>query len=421
MAGSFFSRAVDWVATDVKSAAKVLYRRPVIATARLWRRALRDTCCIGITGSAAKTTTKELLHAMLAVHASSVRNSDSNNQLYSVARTLLATRPQTEFCVQELGAFEPGGLTPMLSLLRPRVAVITTIGIDHFTSFRTPAAVALEKSALVAAVPADGLSVLNADDDLVAAMAGASRSRVVTYGIRRPADYRATILHDAWPQRLALRIAHAQQTVEVTTQLCGAHQSVPVLAAIAAACSLGLTLRDAAHVASQFRPLLARMSVNDTPQGVTIIRDDWKAPRWSLPIVFEYLRNAKASRKILVLGSVSDVGGNRGQKYRRTIEAALAAADFVVAVGASAMSSVAGRFGPDAAQRLATFATVEEASNWLWRNARRGDLVLLKGSNHADHLARIALAAERNVSCWRQRCDRDIFCDQCRLIDSAAR
>ena len=413
------NRVADWVAHDVKAAAKALYRRPVIGAARMWREMLGGTCFVGVTGSAAKTTTKELLHAMLASYAPSMKNTDSNNQLYSVARTLIGARPGIRFCVQELGASKPGGLEPMLALLRPRVGVVTTIGTDHYTSFRTREAVAHEKSTLVAALPADGLVVLNADDDLVAAMASSTRARVVTFGLHRPADFRGTLLGSCWPQRLTLRIEHQGSSVEIATRLCGDYQSVAVLAATAAACSLGLSMADAARSAAEFEPLLGRMSVHSTRQGVTFIRDDWKAPRWSLPAAFGFMKDAVASRKLVVLGTLSDSGANTGRKYRRSVLDALEAADYVIGIGERAMS-LAGRLDSPSDLRFRAFRSVEDASTWLRGFAQPGDLVLLKGSNSADHLGRIALAADRAVSCWRRRCGRGIFCDHCRLLEASA-
>jgi len=413
------NRVVDWVAHDAKAAAKALYRRPVIGAARMWREVLGGTCFIGVTGSAAKTTTKELLHAMLANCAPSMKNTDSNNQLYSVARTLIGARPGIRFCVQELGASKPGGLEPMLALLRPRVGVITTIGTDHFTAFRTREAVAHEKGTLVAALPADGLAVLNADDDLVAPMASLSRARVVTFGLHRPADFQGTLLRSCWPRRLTLRIEHGGSSVELATRLCGDYQSVAVLAATAAACSLGMSMAEAARAAAAFEPLLGRMSVHRTGQEVTFIRDDWKAPRWSLPAAFGFMNDAVASRKLIVLGTLSDSGGGAGRKYRRSVLDALEAADHVIGIGERAVS-LAGRLDSPSDLRFHAFQSVEDASTWLRGFAQPGDLVLLKGSNVADHLARIALAADHAVSCWRRRCGRGIFCDHCRLLDSSA-
>lgn len=417
MAPAALNRLADWLTNEGKSVAKSVYRGPVIGAARLWRTVLNGTQFIGVTGSAGKTTTKDLLHAMLASHVPSSKSLDSNNQLYSVARTLLATSPRQLHCVQELGASEPGGLDPMLDLLRPGVGVVTVVGTDHFKSFRSLQAVADEKCRLISALPPDGLAILNADDPFVAAMAASSAARVITFGMEQAADFQGAVLAANWPERLRLRISHAGNSVEIATQFCGAHQSVVVLAAIAAACSLGVPLQAAADVAAMFKPMLGRMSVHSTAHGVTFIRDDWKAPLWSMPAALGFMAEAQAARKFIVVGTVSDAPGKDSPKYARVLQAALTAADHVIGIG-SWTSSATRRLPPPEAPRFHGFGTVQEASAWFWKIARPGDLVLLKGSTRADHLGRIALAGEWNIKCWRQRCGRLIFCDNCRLIGS---
>jgi UDP-N-acetylmuramyl pentapeptide synthase len=125
------------------------------------------------------------------------------------------------------------------------------------------------------------------------------------------------------------------------------------------------------------------------------------------------MARADAARKLIVLGTISD-GGGRSAIYRRVVEAALAAADHVLLVGERA--AAAARRLDTAGGRLIAFATVSDAARWLDGFAQAGDLVLLKGSTRADHLARIALNIDQPVHCWRSRCSRNILCDRCRLV-----
>jgi UDP-N-acetylmuramoyl-tripeptide--D-alanyl-D-alanine ligase len=167
---------LTWLKHDCKNAVKHLYNPLVIAAARQWRGRLEATVCIGVTGSAGKTSTKDLLHAALTAHARSSKSDDSNNQLYNVARTVLASRWRTRYLVQELGISVPGAFEPMLSLLRPKVGVVTNLASDHLGSFGSQDAIAAEKGKLVRCLPSDGLAVLNADDPRVRAMAAVARA-----------------------------------------------------------------------------------------------------------------------------------------------------------------------------------------------------------------------------------------------------
>jgi UDP-N-acetylmuramoyl-tripeptide--D-alanyl-D-alanine ligase len=409
---------LGWLEHGGKQAVKSVYRRPVIESSRLWRRMMPHTRYVGITGSAGKTTTKDLLHAALASQFRSTKNSDSNNQLYGVARTLLGMGLGTQYCVQEVGAGDPGGFDPMLELLRPQVGVVTNIGTDHLSVFRNREGVAAEKGKLIACLPADGIAVLNSDDELVTAMAANCRARVVTYALQSDADYRGEVVNDRWPDRLTLRVSHAGETELVQTRLVGAHQAGNVLAALATACSLGVPLATAALAIREHEPLLGRMSVHPTQRGVTFIRDDWKAPNWSLPKALDFMARARATRKLLVLGTISDSGG-RSNIYRRTVKSALESVDVVLLVGPRA-AAAARRLIAASGGRLLTFQTALAASEWLIEFTRPGDLVLLKGSNTADHLARLALAMDRTVRCWRSRCARGSFCDACNLLTARA-
>ncbi len=412
---SVLGRLIDLFEYRGKHAAKRLYRGPVIAAARLWNQALRNSCRIGITGSAGKTTAKELLYAMLATQASCVKSHDSNNQLYSVARTLIGTRPSARYIVQEVGASHPGGLDPMLALLQPRVGVVTNIGTEHFKTFRTPDGIAAEKRKLIQCLPKSGIAVLNADDERVLNMMRGCRARVVTYGAQPGVDLRGEPLETDWPQPLRMCVKWADETADVATRLYGRHQSVAVMAAIAAACALGVPLKKASVAAGAIDPLRGRMSLYTTANGISFIRDDWKAPVWSMSLALQFLAGARAQRRVVVLGTLSDYGASARPTYRRVVEAALAAAHHVIVVGDRGFS-IEQRLGSFAAGRLHGFDDVRGASAWLRDFLAPGDLVLLKGSNRADHLTRLALAFDKEVRCWRRRCGRHEFCDDCRLL-----
>jgi UDP-N-acetylmuramyl pentapeptide synthase len=412
------NQGLDWFERYGKHRVKAIYHGPITQLARLWRSAHSHTCFIGVTGSAGKTTTKDLLHAALANTFRATKSYDSHNQLYDIARTIFRSPLRTQFCVHEVGAFKPGCFEPMLALLKPRVGVVTNIGGDHKTAFRTLEAVAAEKGKLIAGLPADGIAVLNADEPLVAAMAPGCRARVVTFALHREADFTAEILSDSWPDRLRLKIHHGNDAVMLPTRYLAQYQASSVLAAVATACSLGVPLHEAAAAISAQEPLLARMSVHATARGVTFIRDDFKAPEWSLTKAFECLARSKAERKLIFIGTISDSSGKSGM-YGRAVEAALAASDCVILVGARAMAS-APRLMAAGGDRLFAFRTVREAAHWLRGFARTGDLVLLKGSNSADHMARIALALDQDVRCWRSACPRRVYCDRCALLLSPA-
>ncbi len=405
---------LDFTERRLKPLAKATYQPIVIATMRSWRRWHRRPSYIGITGSAGKTTAKDLLHAALAAGGPTIANSNSNNQLYAIARTLLALRASTAHVVQELGASRPGGLRPLLALLQPTVGVVLNVGLDHRKAFRDGDAIAKEKSLLIAALPADGLAVLNADDARVAAMASLTKARVVRFGFQAEAELCGRVLAARWPERLAVEVTVGGVAQRIETSLYGTQQATSVLAAVATAYSLGVPLARIAERIASVAPLRGRMSLERLPGDISVLRDDWKAPVWSLETAFQILRDARAARRLIVLGTLSDYPGSSRRVYLRAIRAALECAEQVILVGERA--DRAERFVGGAPGSVLGFRTVREAAAYLAGELRAGDLVLLKGSNTSDHLARIPLALAAEVGCWRTRCGRQEFCDDCGLL-----
>ena len=358
---------------------------------------------------------KELLAAILEVQGPVGRSTGSLNAPGEVARTVLATRPRHRAAVLELSADRRGHVDASLRILRPQVAVVTCVGWDHYTTYRGPDAAAAEKAKLVASLPAHGTAVLNADDERVRAMAAACRGRVILYGTAAEAELRATAIHGDWPDRLAFTATWKGESAAVTTRLCGAHWLPSVLGAIGGGLALGVPLADAAAAVGRVEPWPGRLSPFPTPQGITFLRDDWKAPLWSVPLALDVLGRARAERKVAVLGTISDAPGSRSGRLRQVASRALDVADVVLFVGRNAHLALgARRHARDAS--LHARATVREASIFLRDLLRPGDLVLLKGSN-SDHLARIALDWTREVGCWRTDCRLGaVLCDNCRLL-----
>jgi len=388
--------------------------RAGLAAARSHRRQLVGTNFVGVTGSGGKTTTKDLIAAVLGTRLTGTKTPGSENRLTTVGRTILETKHRDGFCVAEIPAFEPGSVAEFSALLRPTVGVVTVVGLDHYKSFRNRETIAAEKRKLLDALPDDGVAVLNADDPDVLAMAEGFRGRVISFGLASGATLQADELRSSWPETLAFTLHAGGKRVAVRTQLNGKHWVTSVLAALAVAQALGIPLGAALEAIAAFEPLVGRMSVS-RPDGVTFLRDDFKAPLWSIDTVLAFLAEARADRKVIVLGTISDYPGSRTRTYRRIAKRALMIADDVVFVGSNARHVrhlVSGLEG----ERLHMFRTVQEAAEHLARTLRGGELVVLKGSNRADHLARLALARSTQVRCWSSDCRRVRLCDDCRLL-----
>ena len=388
--------------------------RAGLAAASAHRRQLTRTDFIGVTGSGGKTTTKDLIAAVLATRLTGTRTPGSENRLTTVGRTILETRRRDGFCVVEVPAFEAGSVAEFSALVRPTVGVVTVVGLDHYKSFRNRERIAAEKRQLVDALPDDGVAVLNADDPLVLAMAEGFRGRVISFGLASSATLQADELRSSWPETLSFTLHADGERMPVRTQLYGKHWVTSVLAALAVGRALGIPLGAALEAIAAFEPVVGRMSASRL-DGVTFLRDDYKAPLWSIDTVLDFLAEARAHRKVIVLGTISDYAGSRTRTYVRMAKRALAVADDVVFVGSNANHLRRGVSSPEGGT-LHTFPTVQEASDHLTKTLRGGELVVLKGSNRADHLARLALVRSTQVRCWSMDCRRVRLCDDCRLL-----
>lgn len=359
-----------------------------LAAAAFHRRRLKDVSFIGVTGSCGKTTTKELIAAVLGASLAGRKSPGTSNSFTAVGKTVLRTTTSDAFCVVEIAAWEPGSVARAARVVAPNIAVVTNIGADHRQAFRTLEAIAAEKVQLLDAVMPGGTAVLNVDDERVSAMARGFRGDVITYGRSSEATLRAESVRSRWPERLSFTLRAGERSHTVRTRLCGEHWITSALAALGVAAAMNLPLELAADALAAVEPPPARMSPV-VLNGVTFIRDDVKAPLWTMDAAFAFLAQARVARKLAVIGTISDYFGSTSRAYRRAAEGALAVADEVLFVGPNAQRALNARGD---GLPLHAFETVNGAVEHLRANLRRHDLVLVKGSE-TDRLARILQAA----------------------------
>ena len=388
------------------------------------RRDVRGVTFIGVTGSCGKTTTVRLTAHVLAGSYAGTASAEDANCGGGLAATVLAVTPTDRFCVQELGAWGPGTLDASLAVVRPEVGVVTNVRRDHLSAFRTLEATQQEKSKLIAALPSDGTAILNVDDPRVAAMAELTSAQVVTFGRTASAAVRASNVGARWPDRLSFDVANRGRTERVQTRLLGEEGLGSALAAIAIGTALGVPLDAIASRLATAEPPSRRMTATTLPDGVTFVRDDFKAPSDSLGASLDFLREADAARTIFVVGRISDYGGRSRPTYTAFAEQATRDVDELVFVGERAHELWGSGQTPWTARparaRVSVFRTVEEASRWLQPELRRGDLVLLKASGPADHLERLLLDRTVGVTCWLPDCGLVVGCDDCPHLTAAA-
>jgi UDP-N-acetylmuramoyl-tripeptide--D-alanyl-D-alanine ligase len=346
-----------------------------------------------VTGSAGKTTTKELLAAMLGQRFLVGRSPGNLNNLYGFPLALLALDEEVDWMVAEMGMSVAGELARISRLGRPDVAVFTNVRPAHLESFGTVRAIAGAKAELLEGLEPDGLVVANADDPEVMWIAARHAGPVVTYGIESPeADVRAVDLGPLDPTGTRFTLIAGdgvEQRVELG--LHGRYNVENCLAAAAAALALGVSVEEVADAASRSLPGPGRGEVLALSPGGVLVDDSYNSNPSALAQALEAAAALVGERHWVVLGDMLELGEEAASFHREAGRTAVAAGfDPVYGVGelSKAMVGAAARAGAE----TGWWATAAEAAAGL-PAPRPGDVVLVKGSR--------GVGLERVVRRWR--------------------
>jgi UDP-N-acetylmuramoyl-tripeptide--D-alanyl-D-alanine ligase len=362
---------------------------------------LSELSIVGITGSSGKTTTKDFVAQLLARLGPTVAPAGSFNNELGLPHTVLRADPGTRFLVLEMGARGPGHLQYLCRIAPPRIGVVVNVGVAHIGEFGSVEAIAAAKSELVRALPPDGIAVLNADDDRVAAMAGFTRAVVLRFGEAADATVRAADVRLDERGRPSYRLILPEAEVPVQLGVSGRHQVGNTLAAAAVARAAGMSAADLGPALSDLRLVSTRrMDVYDRPDGVTVIDDSYNAnPASTAAALHALAAIGRGRRRVAVLGYLAELGEQERAGHEEVGRlAAQLGTDRVVVVGGAAgpihdgAVAVAG-WGGDS-----VLVTDQEAAVALLRaELRPGDVVLVKGSRYRTWAVADALREEPAV------------------------
>jgi UDP-N-acetylmuramoyl-tripeptide--D-alanyl-D-alanine ligase len=341
------------------------------------------TNVVAITGSAGKTTTKEVTGELLAARYRVIRNRGNFNNHIGLPLSLIELRQRPEIAVVELGMNHAGEISTLVRVAEPDVRVWTNVGEAHLGFFVSLDAIADAKAEIFEGADAATLLVANADDERIAARIGAFAGRVVTFGIDRRADVRATSVEDRGIEGMSARVATPRGSVDVATPLVGRGNLANILAATAVALEFDVALETIVEKVSQLRPAAHRGEVVRLASGITLVDDSYNANPTATRRALDVLASAAATRRIAVLGEMLELGDRSAALHAEVGRAAVTArVDVLFAVGgppAAALADAAVAAGmPEADVRH--FATSEEAADAAVAIVRRGDVVLVKGS-----------------------------------------
>jgi UDP-N-acetylmuramoyl-tripeptide--D-alanyl-D-alanine ligase len=381
-----------------------------ILRCRLRRRFLCKATVIAVTGSCGKTSATHFLGKILSDRRQ-CRIGISDNCRDAVVATLRKVKLSDCFVLQETGVDAPGCMAGILPILRPHIGIVTSIGQDHYRSFRTLEATAVEKGMLIESLPDSGVAVLNADDPHVLAMASRGKARVLTYGLSAGADVRATDVRCSWPERLSLTVTYQGESVRIETGLFGDLLTSSILAAISGGLAAGIGLEQCAASLKSIESFPRRMSIHSTSKRAWYICDTAKAPYWGVGKALSLLSDVQAPRKTVVFGSFSDTPGSDSYKYRNMAREALEIVDRVIFTGIKAIH-IRKMLTPETQGRLFMMESLQEASRLLAGDVVAEEVVFIKSGN-LEHAERLFFSQDAELKCWKPSCPLHLSCEQC--------
>jgi UDP-N-acetylmuramoyl-tripeptide--D-alanyl-D-alanine ligase len=357
--------------------------RALQAIARHVRRS-SGTRVVAITGSAGKTTTKEVCADLLSLRYSVFRNKGNLNNHIGLPLSLLELRARPEVAVVELGMNHPGEISTLVAIAEPEVRVWTNVGDAHIGFFATAEAIADAKGEILEGAATDTVLVANADDPLVMARARRFAGRLMTFGMADAADVGATAVQMRGLDGIRADVRTPAGDFTLETPLPGFGNLSNVLAAIAVAVHFEVPLAAIAARAAQLRPAHHRGELLRLPGGITLIDDSYNSSPSALKRSLEILGAANGSaRRIAVLGEMLELGTHAERLHRECGRAAYGAApDLLVVVGggpAQALADEARSAGLPSSQ-ITVVADKAAALEEVLKRVRPGDLVLVKGS-----------------------------------------
>ena len=337
-----------------------------------------------ITGSAGKTTTKEVAAEFLSARYRVFRNKGNLNNHIGLPLSLLELRARPEIAVVELGMNHPGEIRTLVAVAEPEVRVWTNVGDAHLGFFASPDAIADAKAEILEHARPDDVLVANANDARVMARARSFTGQVVTFGVDTAADVAASNVAYRGLEGTSARLVTARGAADITVPLLGAGNLANVLAAAAVALEFDVPVSEIVERAAGLRPATHRGELLRLPGGITLVDDSYNSSPSALRQVLATIGAATGcARRVAVLGEMLELGAHTMRLHEECGRAAAAAGlDLLITVGgapAGTMAAAATAAGMESG-RVTHVATREDAAALALQRVRPGDLVLVKGS-----------------------------------------
>jgi UDP-N-acetylmuramoyl-tripeptide--D-alanyl-D-alanine ligase len=346
-----------------------------------WYRSKFDIPFVGITGSVGKTSTKEMVACAIGQRYNVLKNEGNFNNEIGLPLTMFKLDRSQEVAVLEMGMSAVGEIRTLASIVRPKVGIITNIGLSHIEKLGSRQNILKAKLEILEGLYADGLLILNGDDVMLSGVKDLLSCRTVSYGLEEGVDYQAYNVQSRGELGIDFNITVGGQEYAINLPVPGVHNVYNALAAVAAGIELGVPMQDLQSGISHFRPENMRLNIVKT-HDMTIINDAYNASPHSMKAALDVLSELQATRRIAVLGNMLELGEWSQRAHMDTgVYAARKKPDILVTVGNEAEYIVKGAveagYSPDQTNVL---QNNQQAIEYLRKVLKPGDAVLVKGS-----------------------------------------
>jgi UDP-N-acetylmuramoyl-tripeptide--D-alanyl-D-alanine ligase len=358
------------------------------AVRRLWGKPV-----IAVTGSAGKTTTKEAIAHLLGVRFRVLRSEGNFNNHFGLPLMLLKLEPQHDVAVIEMGMSHAGEIRALAKIAQPETAVVTNVAPVHLEFFDSIAGIARAKYELVESLPANGTAVLNADDEYVSQFGRDFKGKVVMYGTSATADVRAEKILSKGREGTEFELVVGGVRATVRLPLVGKHNVLNALAALAVGLERGMKPAEGIAALATLAPADKRGQVLQLG-NIVAINDCYNSNPKALEAMVDALAAMAAKRRIVVAGEMLELGPGGEELHRQAgRHIAEKKIDLLLGVRGLAQSMVEAARHAGICAEFA--ASSEEAGEWLKREMRDGDVVLLKASR--------GVKLEKALEIWQGR------------------
>jgi UDP-N-acetylmuramoyl-tripeptide--D-alanyl-D-alanine ligase len=340
---------------------------------RMWAKPL-----VGVTGSTGKTTTKDAIAHVLSARFRVLKSEGNFNNHFGLPLMLLKIQPEDEAAVIEMGMSHRGEIAALAKIAQPEVGVVTNVAPVHLEFFKSVAEIARAKYELIESLPLGGTAILNADDEYVSQFGRDFHGKVVRYGFHSTANVRAENVEPRGSEGSVFDVVAGGRRERAALRLVGTHNIYNAVAAVAVGLERGLSLAEAAGALATLVPADKRGAVVQLG-NITIINDCYNSNPTALNAMVDTLATMPAKRRIVIAGEMLELGPAGEELHRRSGQH-MAKKGIDILVGVRGLTKPMVEAAAAAGMRAEFVATPEEAGEWLAREGRDGDVVLLKAS-----------------------------------------